>query len=192
MNNIREIVASNILNLRKHNHLTQLELAEKIKYSDKAISRWEKGEVLPDIETLSNLAEIFGVSISYMFEEHIEVEKKFILTKEFTNKTIMALLSISVIWLIATIAFVYAGIFLSISFWQAFIWAIPATIMVCIQFNRKWGKKWLGLIMSSVFIWTLLLSLYLQFISYKMWLLFILGIPLQCLVVVAYFIKKKK
>ena len=83
MKNIREIVANNIVTLRKQNGYTQIELSEKINYSDKAISRWEKGEVLPDIETLDNLANIFDVPLSYMLEEHQDAKP--ISNNQFSN-----------------------------------------------------------------------------------------------------------
>ena len=69
-NNIREIVSKNLIMLRKRQGLTQIDLSKRINYSDKAVSRWEKGEVLPDIETLQSLSEVFNVPLSYMIEEH--------------------------------------------------------------------------------------------------------------------------
>ena len=76
MKNIREIVSNNIIELRKKNNLTQIKLAEKINFSDKAISRWEKGEVIPDIETLQVLADTFDVPIATLLEEHHDEEKE--------------------------------------------------------------------------------------------------------------------
>lgn len=57
MKAIKEVLIENLISLRKEHKLTQLELAEKIGYSDKAVSRWEHGEVLPDVETLDKIAE---------------------------------------------------------------------------------------------------------------------------------------
>ena len=48
----REIVAQNIYYLRTVNHLTQYELGEKLNYSDKAISKWERADGLPDAHPL--------------------------------------------------------------------------------------------------------------------------------------------
>ena len=71
MENLNIVIGTNIRNLRKLNGLTQEELAKKINYSNKAISRWESGEVIPDVETINNLCEVFNVPISTMFEENI-------------------------------------------------------------------------------------------------------------------------
>ena len=73
---IREIIAQNLITLRKRNNLKQTDLAKKINYSDKAISRWENGEVLPDVETLETIAKVYGVSTSYLIEQHDEEEKQ--------------------------------------------------------------------------------------------------------------------
>ena len=62
-NEFKQIVARNITNLRKTNGLTQLELAEKLNYSDKAISKWERGESLPDVYMLQVIAEMFGIRL---------------------------------------------------------------------------------------------------------------------------------
>ena len=70
MENIKEVIKDNLIKLRKDNKLTQLELAQKIGYSDKAISRWETGETTPDVETLNSLASLYNVPISFFFEEY--------------------------------------------------------------------------------------------------------------------------
>ncbi len=72
MENVKAIVSQNILRLRKENNLTQAELARRINYSDKAISRWEAGEVVPDLETIYALSEIFDVPVSQITEARAE------------------------------------------------------------------------------------------------------------------------
>ena len=49
---LKQTVANNIAQLRKSKGLTQLELAERLNYSDKAVSKWERGEGLPDVLVL--------------------------------------------------------------------------------------------------------------------------------------------
>ena len=66
---LEKIVAANITELRKSRQLTQLELAEKLNYSDKTISKWERGDGLPDLKTICRMAEIFGVSVDYFVTE---------------------------------------------------------------------------------------------------------------------------
>ena len=66
MNDIKSIVAKNIAELRQSNNMTQLELAEKINNSDKAISKWERAESSPDISVLVDIAAVFGVTVDYL------------------------------------------------------------------------------------------------------------------------------
>ena len=76
MKEIREIVSENLTELRKEKKLTQLELAEKINYSDKAVSKWENGDTLPDIETLQKLCDFYGVTLDYLTHEGSRKDKK--------------------------------------------------------------------------------------------------------------------
>ena len=69
MQNVKETIAANLVALRKSRKYTQQELAEKLNYSDKAISRWEHAETLPDIETLCKICDIYGVRFEYLLQE---------------------------------------------------------------------------------------------------------------------------
>ena len=55
--------ADNLLQLRKMNHMSQEELAEKVNVSRQTLSKWETGESVPDIEKCKLLAEIFRVTL---------------------------------------------------------------------------------------------------------------------------------
>ena len=181
MKNIREIIKDNLIRLRKRMGLTQIELSKKINYSDKAISRWENGDVVPDVETLQNLANVYGVSITYLMEGH-EEELKIKLSQ---NQIMIQAFTICIIWTVATTLFVYLKINYLYDFWQAFIWAIPLTALSLLEFNRKWAGTLFKTILRSVFSWTLLASIYLQMLNANFWLIFIIGIPVQATIIVA-------
>ena len=105
MENVKEVVKNNLIKLRKDNKFTQLELAQKVGYSDKAISRWETGETTPDVETLNTLAELYNVPIAYFFEEVHEVEqpqKKKVKEKR-VSKLAISLIAIVCVWFVAII-----------------------------------------------------------------------------------------
>jgi len=160
--------------------MTQLELAEKLNYSNKAISRWESGEVVPDVPTLQNLSKIFNIDIADFFKEIKKVENIKTNRKKISrNKIIITALAVLLVWLIATIAFVYSVMTFNDNLWIVFIWAIPCSCIVSIVFNSIWGKKSLNFIIISVLIWSLLGSLYLTFLKYNLWLIFLIGIPVQ-------------
>ena len=69
MQDLKFIIAKNIQKLRQEKGMTQLELAEKLNYSDKTVSKWERGESLPDIVVLKSVADIFQVTLDYLVEE---------------------------------------------------------------------------------------------------------------------------
>ena len=52
-----------IATLRKENNMTQVELAQKLQVTDKAVSKWERGLGFPDINTIEPLADALGVSV---------------------------------------------------------------------------------------------------------------------------------
>ena len=56
-------VGKNISTLRKAQNMTQMELADKLNISFQAVSNWERGQTMPDISKLGELAEIFCVTI---------------------------------------------------------------------------------------------------------------------------------
>lgn len=180
MENLREIVSENLVKLRKEKKWTQLELAEKLNYSNKAVSRWEKGEVLPDIETLNELSELYGIELSELFEkyepkEHI-FNKKF---KRIGNKVTITLLSILAVWLVAVVTYVQGQIIFNLNLWQIYIWSVPISAIIAIIFNSIWGKKLWTLVFVSVLIWSLLTCLYVQLYKFNIWTIYFIGIPLQ-------------
>lgn len=181
-NEIKQNIARNISELRKANKLTQLELAEKLNYSDKAISRWERGDTLPDIDILCEICKLFNVKFEYLIEDNSNKEPP-VPTNETKwqtgNKLTISLLAISVVWILATFLYVYSDIILDTKLWKVFIWGIPVTFVVAIICNRRWGKKLYSVILLSGFTWTALATLFIQFLSYNLWPIFLLGIPIQ-------------
>ena len=193
MNDIKEIIAKNLIKLRKQHRLTQLELAEKINYSDKAISRWENGEVTPDIETLNNICTVYNMPISFLFDENLDLET---VQKERnsnnTNKLVISLLAVLCVWTLAVALHVTFTLSLNVSYWQVFIFALPLTFIVAIVFNSLWGKHPWNFVFISCFVWTTLLSFYIVFFKYNIWPVFILGAPLQVSLILWSKLKKNK
>lgn len=61
---LNEIIAENLRLYRRLHGFTQAELADVLRYSDKSVSKWERGEGLPDVTVLLALSEIYGVTVS--------------------------------------------------------------------------------------------------------------------------------
>ena len=107
MDDMKQIIAQNIANLRIGKRMTQLELAETLNYSDKAVSKWERGESLPDIITLKRMADLFGVTVDYIITEHAEGEKPHVSKIKRNNNIAITLIAFFVVWLVGTCIFVF-------------------------------------------------------------------------------------
>lgn len=191
MSNIKDVIADNLIKLRKKHNLTQGEMAEKLNYSDNAISRWERGEVTPSVETLDQIATIFNIPLTSLFEKDVvkNVEKND--KMQLINKLAVTLIFMSLAWFAATIVFVYAELLFKINFWQIFVWAVPTSCLILYPFNKCWGKHIWKFVILSVFVWSFLTCVYLQFFDYNMWLIFIIGVPLQVGLSIWAFIKPR-
>lgn len=192
---IKQIIAKNLANLRKNKKITQTELAEQFGYSDKAISKWENGDTLPDIQTLYQLCEFYNVTLDFLVSEQSFDEKiKYInhLNKRIIiNNSLIELLYCSFVWILAVIIYVYLYTFSEINYWQIFIWAIPATAIVMLLFTKVWKQKLYTFIVRSLFFWTLVTACYIQFIEYNIWPLFFLMIPIQVALILTIAINDK-
>ncbi|MDY0177623.1 MAG: helix-turn-helix transcriptional regulator [Bacilli bacterium] len=189
---LNEIVAMNIVELRKEHNWTQAELAAKLNYTDKAISKWERGESIPELATLKQLAEMFGVTIDYITSPKPKAEKKDYLLPGIikTNRILITAISTSIVLIIATIVFVYAAIYLEKYLWTLFVWSVPAGMICLYFFNWRWGEKKFTFYIVTVFLWSILTAIFLETMQYNTWLIFIIGIPIQITVTLIGFLKK--
>ena len=201
------IIGNNLLKLRKNIKLTQMEVAEKFNYSDKSISKWEKGESLPSIEVLCELAEFYGVTLddltkeNFNFSNNIETTepqkaKKERIPRAFSTHLMITLLSVGAVWLCATGLFVLLKILAQVNYFMAFMWAGVASLIVLIIFNSIWGKMRYLFPILTVLLWLFLACLHLQiYLPTKINIcpVYILGIPLQILIILwGAMIKKPK
>lgn len=195
MNDLKELISYNIQNLRKKKKLTQVEFANELHYSDKAISKWERAESIPDVVVLKQIADFFGVSLDYLLSEHNSNNESLIITKQSNepsriNKLWLSLLSASSVWLIGTIVFTIIALFLHLYKWFIFYICVPITILLFLIFNSIWGKKRRNYFIVSCFVWSILLCIYLCFLKYNPWQIFILGIPAQVIILLWSKLKK--
>lgn len=189
MKDIKELVSQNLISLRKQNNLTQVELSEKINYSDKAISRWEKGEVLPSLEILQDLAYLYNVPISYFLEEHPDNYTKNLKEKTINIYTAIMLMIILAIWTIAIFLFFVLAQYKDVYYPMCFIWPIPMTAFTVQLVIQYFIKSKYSIIPASIGLWTLIASFYLQKISLNLWPIFLLGIPIQIAIILTDLVK---
>jgi len=186
MGGLKQIIASNITKLRKEKNLTQIEFAQKLNYSDKAISKWERAESIPDIIVLKQISDIFGISVDYLLNEHLENEKLIVVKNKKApkiNKLSLTLLAACPIWIVATIIFTFVLIFANKYVWFVFFICVPLTVLLFLIFNCIWGNRRKNYFIISALIWSILLCIYLCLIKFNVWQIFILGMPAQIAII---------
>ena len=199
MDDINENVAKNIAMLRKANNLTQADLANKLNYSDKSISKWEREESVPDIAMLCKLAKLFNVNVDFLTESHTynEIKKINNGSQLFLRNLLMVIMLCFATYLIATIIFIYPQINSNPDankYWVSFVAAAPICALIVWRYGKK-EKYWLcSLISISLFIWTLITTIYI-FTTFifnldNLWMLFLVGLPIQGAICVYYFWKR--
>ncbi len=196
--NLKYFIGKNIAMQRKQAGLTQAELAEKLNYSDKAVSKWERGESIPDVLTLAQLAEQFGITVNDLLADPNAlpedagivqqtmgkmVEKTL---KRKANRNIILGLASILVWFVALFLYVVLSTVDVPRSWLAFLYAIPADGIVMLCLRSAWKDYRGNLLFISIIMWGALLSLYvttLLFTGTNMWKAFLLGIPGQAAIV---------
>lgn len=180
MSNLKPIIAANLAQLRKEKGLTQAELAERFNYSDKAISRWERGDTLPEIDVLFDLCLFYGITLDELVQEGctqaVTAPEKDALR---SSKISVCAMVITIIWLAATCIFTYELMFKDRSLWQVFIYAIPVSCLFLQLLIRRFRLNLPAVYLNSAIIWTCLGAVYIYFLGDNVWPVFIIGIPAQ-------------
>ncbi len=198
MENVKSIVAKNISELRLLNNMTQLELGEKLNYSDKTVSKWERGESTPDIAVLVEIADIFGVSLDYLvrgenLDEKIKDNRQ---TQAKYNHRAITYISEGLVWFIALFAFVITSLIAkSANFqWLYFVYALPVTQIVRLVFNSIWFNPRHNYLIISVLMWSILFAIHITFwfFDINIALILLLGIAGEIIIILWSFIKKPK
>ena len=198
------IVANNITTYRKKLGLTQLQLAELISYSDKAVSKWERAEALPDVFVLSQIAEVFKITVNDLLtkvdDKKLEkIENNIIEEKRFTNRNriIITILSALLVWFISTIIFVLLQVIPnSFPSWLTFIYAIPASAIVLLVFAKIWGERWMRFFIVSLLTWGIAISIQISLTVLisepNAHLFYFIALAFQILTVFWYMARRKK
>lgn len=191
---LEQIVAQNITALRKQHMWTQAELAEKINYSDKSVSKWERGEALPDLKVLKKLADLWGVTVDFfLYENAADSPAQYMAPQRKKRFQLwVTALAVCLVWLIATAVYVYVSINGDKYVWQAFIWALPASFLVLEFFDRRFFGKRATTFNVSAFLWTLITSIFLQWLPLNLWMLYLIGVPAQVAIILTRQIQRSK
>ncbi len=202
MEHWKQIVATNLSTLRKEKGLTQVQLAELLHYSDKAVSKWERGESLPDLAVMKQLADFYGILIDDFLLTEDERANKQAITQEAAapdsieeqpakkqtkiNRLVIAGMAVMLVWLIASMIFVVLDAAVPDLEYSMFlfIYAAPITAIVVLVFNSIWFNPRWNYFIISFLVWSLLGALFLTFYinDIVIWKLFLVGIPAQFII----------
>ncbi len=196
----RKNFGNNLNKLRKQRGLTQQELAEQLNYSDKAVSKWERGESIPDTYTLYSIAAYFSVSIDDLLadKETTNVSQFRDIPKNTPTKLFVPLITVFSIFFVASIFFlVMKNVDNWVSFADySFIYALPVASIALTVFSSIWGKTVYRCISVSLVIWTSALSIYLSLNLENLKYIFISCAFLQVATIfiylLAYYLSNKK
>lgn len=192
---LKSQLGANIVAYRKRCGMTQAKLAEQLNYSDKAVSKWERGESIPDVLTLVQLAELFDTTVDALLadpealpaesggriEQAMEAAVRKTLKRKANKKVILSLCSL-LVWFVALLAFVVVSSLDIPKSWIAFIYAIPIDAIVQLSMRSAWHDFRWNKTLISIIVWGAILGIYmtlLLFCNLNIWRLFLLGIPGQ-------------
>ena len=198
MEDIKNNVAKKITELRTLNNMTQLELAEKLNYSDKTISKWERAESSPDIAVLVEIADLFGVTLDYLVRsENVEEAVSEYKKKEVTfNRRAVSYIAEGGGWIVALFAFIITTLITNhMTFqWLYFVYALPVVLIIKLIFNSIWFNSRHNYLIISALLWAILATIHITFLYFKInvSLIYLLGVAGQFVIVLASRIKKTK
>jgi len=185
---LRVNFANRLNDLRRGAGMTQLELAQKLNYSDKSVSKWERAEGVPDLYVVTQIADIFEVSIDDLLSDK-PFRRHFISR----NKLLVTFLALSVPWLVATLCNWILGLFFeNLPLWYLYIYAIPVTAIVALVFTCIWWKKIWQFLSVSAIIWSVPTSIFISFNIPKNAFVYIVAAVVQIMAILGFLIKTPK
>ena len=193
MDELKLIFASNLIRLRTAAGMTQAELGEQLNYSDKSISKWERGEAIPDATVLKRMSEIFGVTVDYLLNEHDAWQPGPEPAACDRSHHAIILVALMGIVTLAVLVFVVLWLWLGAVEWIVFACFVPAAVITylvlnCVFFGGR-GNLYvvLGLVASVFAVGYLVL---LRF-GMNFWQLFLILIPAEAVVYFSFHIRAK-
>ena len=195
LDELKLVTAANLISLRTGAGMTQAELGAKLNYSDKSISKWERGEAIPDAYVLTQMAELFGVTVDYILSSHdaweppVDPEDP----KQDMTYSVSAIIAIAVlgVWTLALTAFVALWLAADLVRWKIFVVAFPVSVLtylvlICV-FKRTRRLKYV----VAFFVLSLFVAFYLLFLHINPWQIFLIAVLAEALVFLSFRVQKK-
>ncbi len=199
MDELKLVVASNLIRLRQKAGMTQAELGEKLNYSDKTVSKWERGESVPDVFVLSRLAEIYGLTVNDLIRdengwqdpaEKARAEEK--ANAPTFSSGMVTLVAIVGLWTMAVILFVVFWLVLDQLVWLIFACAVPVSLVTLLVLNSIWNRGRHNMLIVMVLVAAAVTLVFLFFIRSNPWQLFLILIPAELLVFLCFHIRRPR
>ena len=196
---IKENLATNLIKYRKAHGLTQLELAEKLNYSDKAVSKWERGESFPDLAVMKQIADLYNTTIDTLISKPT-LDKPKISKNIFKVRLIISLCSVILVWLIAIACFTLSHLVFDNTnhSWLVFIYAVFLSTLISFIYAYAWKAILINTIILSLLLWSFITALFLTLLlalsspPTMLWMVYLVGVPIQVLIILAFYYKKVK
>ena len=196
LEDMKLVVASKLIKLRQRAGMTQAELGEKLNYSDKTISKWERAESIPDVYVLSQIAQIYGVTVDGLLSEgepwmdpvRREREAEKAAAPKFSS-TVVTCVAIAGIWTMAVLMFVIFWLTLDVIVWQIFAAAVPVSLIVLLVLNTLWNRGRRNMILVMLLVACVVALVYLFLLPFNPWQVFLVLVPAEVLVVLCFHIR---
>ncbi len=196
MEDLKIVFASNLIKLRTGAGLTQAELAEKISYSDKSISKWERGEAIPDAYVLKQLSGLFGVSVDALLSEEEGWQKAGpdLHQKMQYSQRFLILCVIAGIFTLCFLEFVIVWAVAGVLHWLMLYAGIPCSLIVLLVLNTVWYKGRNNMYIVGMLVASVILFVYLLFLMLgkDLWQILLVIIPAEIVVYLAFHIRRRK
>ena len=199
MEEMKLALAGRLIKLRQTAGMTQAELGEKLSYSDKTVSKWERGESMPDAYVLTRIAEIYGTSVDALlraddpWKDPIQRERE--AEKAAAPKfsaTVVTLVAIAGIWTMAVLMFVIFWLAIDQIVWLIFATAVPISLVTLLVLNTVWNKGRHNMILVMLLVACVVALVYLFLLPFNPWQIFLVLIPAEVLVALCFHIRVRR
>lgn len=195
MDELKETIAKNLIQLRTHARLTQLQLAEKLNYSDKAVSKWERGEAIPDLRVLIQLAELYNISVDDIISPSAQeiVKPKMHINKK---RLLITLLSLGLVWFIATVGFMIVFFIPATDSYAYLVYVCAPFIcaVLLMVFSAMWGNWITNMLACSLIIWAAAVIFHVFVIAFavfdKIYFIYILAGVFEILIILWFTLRR--
>ncbi len=190
---LRRNIANNLIFYRKQKGLTQLDIADKFNYSDKAVSKWERAEAIPDVYILKQLADLYGITLDDLLSADKKKREKLAThteRKSKITKIFVTILSCALVWCIATTVYIFPIIIIPdvTDSWVVFLYALVINFILLVVFSSIWGRRIYKFISVSGLIWSLFIAICTSLVTLasldaKIWLLLVIAAAMQVMTI---------